>query len=97
MNWLVKEEPEHYPYDQLERDRKTIDNPKNWPLYPLLPMKRWNEANRESDQACLWFTPKQLYIGVGINLYTIEDIRKTENIWKPVTVDEVLSAGWQVD
>jgi predicted RNA-binding protein with PUA-like domain len=22
--WLVKEEPEHYPYDQLERDRKTV-------------------------------------------------------------------------
>lgn len=22
--WLVKEEPEHYGYDQLERDRKTI-------------------------------------------------------------------------
>jgi predicted RNA-binding protein with PUA-like domain len=23
-NWLVKEEPEHYAYDQLERDRKTV-------------------------------------------------------------------------
>src|SRR6266550_161556 len=22
--WLVKEEPEHYAYDQLERDRKTV-------------------------------------------------------------------------
>ena len=22
--WLVKEEPEHYSYDQLERDRKTV-------------------------------------------------------------------------
>lgn len=22
--WLVKEEPEHYPYDQLVRDRKTV-------------------------------------------------------------------------
>jgi predicted RNA-binding protein with PUA-like domain len=22
--WLVKEEPEHYPYDQLERDRRTV-------------------------------------------------------------------------
>ena len=22
--WLVKEEPEHYNYDQLERDRKTV-------------------------------------------------------------------------
>ena len=22
--WLVKEEPEHYPYDQLERDRTTV-------------------------------------------------------------------------
>ena len=22
--WLVKEEPEHYDYDQLERDRKTV-------------------------------------------------------------------------
>jgi predicted RNA-binding protein with PUA-like domain len=22
--WLVKEEPEHYGYDQLERDRKTV-------------------------------------------------------------------------
>jgi predicted RNA-binding protein with PUA-like domain len=22
--WLVKEEPEHYPYEQLERDRKTV-------------------------------------------------------------------------
>ena len=24
MNWLVKEEPENYGYDQLERDRKTV-------------------------------------------------------------------------
>jgi predicted RNA-binding protein with PUA-like domain len=23
-NWLVKEEPDHYGYDQLERDRKTV-------------------------------------------------------------------------
>jgi predicted RNA-binding protein with PUA-like domain len=23
-SWLVKEEPEHYGYDQLERDRKTV-------------------------------------------------------------------------
>lgn len=23
-NWLVKEEPEHYAYDQLERDRRTV-------------------------------------------------------------------------
>ena len=23
-NWLVKEEPEHYGFDQLERDRKTV-------------------------------------------------------------------------
>ena len=22
--WLVKEEPEHYPYDDLERERKTV-------------------------------------------------------------------------
>lgn len=22
--WLVKEEPEHYPYEQLERERKTV-------------------------------------------------------------------------
>ena len=22
--WLVKEEPDHYGYDQLERDRKTV-------------------------------------------------------------------------
>jgi predicted RNA-binding protein with PUA-like domain len=22
--WLVKEEPEHYAYDQLEKDRKTV-------------------------------------------------------------------------
>jgi predicted RNA-binding protein with PUA-like domain len=22
--WLLKEEPEHYPYDQLERDRTTV-------------------------------------------------------------------------
>jgi predicted RNA-binding protein with PUA-like domain len=24
MQWLVKEEPDHYGYDQLERDRKTV-------------------------------------------------------------------------
>ena len=52
--WLVKEEPEHYAYDQLERDRKTTWSGVRNPL-----AQKHLRAIRRGDRIFYYHTGKQ--------------------------------------
>ena len=52
--WLVKEEPEHYSYDQLERDRKTVWAGVRNPL-----AQKHLRAIRKGDRIFYYHTGKQ--------------------------------------
>ena len=52
--WLVKEEPEHYPYDQLERDRTTVWAGVRNPL-----AQKHLRAIRRGDRIFYYHTGKQ--------------------------------------
>jgi predicted RNA-binding protein with PUA-like domain len=52
--WLVKEEPEHYPYDQLERDRKTV-----WAGVKNPLAQKHLRAIRRGDRIFYYHTGKQ--------------------------------------
>ena len=52
--WLVKEEPENYPYDQLERDRKTVWAGVRNPL-----AQKHLRAIRRGDRIFYYHTGKQ--------------------------------------
>jgi predicted RNA-binding protein with PUA-like domain len=53
-NWLVKEEPEHYAYDQLEQDRKTVWAGVRNPL-----AQKHLRAIRRGDRIFYYHTGKQ--------------------------------------
>ena len=52
--WLVKEEPEHYPYDQLERDRRTV-----WAGVKNPLAQKHLRAIRRGDRIFYYHTGKQ--------------------------------------
>jgi predicted RNA-binding protein with PUA-like domain len=52
--WLVKEEPEHYPYDQLVRDRRTVWAGVRNPL-----AQKHLRAIRRGDRIFYYHTGKQ--------------------------------------
>ena len=52
--WLVKEEPEHYPYEQLERDRTTVWAGVRNPL-----AQKHLRAIRRGDRIFYYHTGKQ--------------------------------------
>jgi predicted RNA-binding protein with PUA-like domain len=52
--WLVKEEPEHYSYDQLEKDRKTVWAGVRNPL-----AQKHLRAIRKGDRIFYYHTGKQ--------------------------------------
>ena len=52
--WLVKEEPEHYGYDQLEKDRKTVWAGVRNPL-----AQKHLRAIRKGDRIFYYHTGKQ--------------------------------------
>ena len=53
-NWLVKEEPEHYAYDQLEQDRKTV-----WAGVKNPLAQKHLRAIRRGDRIFYYHTGKQ--------------------------------------
>lgn len=58
--WLVKEEPENYPYDQLERDRKTV-----WAGVKNPLAQKHLRAIRRGDRIFYYHTGKQKAV-VGV-------------------------------
>jgi len=52
--WLVKEEPEHYSYDQLERDRKTV-----WAGVKNPLAQKHLKSIRRNDRVFYYHTGKQ--------------------------------------
>jgi predicted RNA-binding protein with PUA-like domain len=52
--WLVKEEPENYPYDQLERDRQTV-----WAGVKNPLAQKHLRAIRRGDRIFYYHTGKQ--------------------------------------
>ena len=93
--WLVKEEPEHYGYTQLERDRKTVWAGVRNPL-----AQKHLRAIRKSDPVFYYHTGKvKAVVGVAKavsdaypdpsdasgKLYVV-DIAPSKRLLKPVTL-----------
>ena len=60
MNWLFKEEPDHYSYDELTRDRKTVWSGVRNPL-----AQKHLRSVRKGDQIFYYHTGKEKAV-VGI-------------------------------
>jgi predicted RNA-binding protein with PUA-like domain len=96
--WLVKEEPEHYGYDQLERDRKTVWAGVRNPL-----AQKHLRGIRKGDRIFYYHTGKEKAIvaiarAIG-NAYPdpddasgkayVVDVAPVERLRRPVTLAEI--------
>jgi predicted RNA-binding protein with PUA-like domain len=96
--WLVKEEPEHYSYDQLERDRKTVWAGVRNPL-----AQKHLRGIRKGDRIFYYHTGKEKAVvaisrAIG-NAYPdpddtsgkayVVDIAPVERLRRPVTLAEI--------
>jgi predicted RNA-binding protein with PUA-like domain len=96
--WLVKEEPEHYSYDQLERDRKTVWAGVRNPL-----AQKHLRGIQKGDRVFYYHTGKEKAIvaiarAIG-NAYPdpddasgksyVVDVAPVERLRRPVTLAEI--------
>ena len=96
--WLVKEEPEHYPYDQLERDRTTVWAGVRNPL-----AQKHLRAIRRGDRIFYYHTSKQKAVVATAKAATdaypdpkdaegklfVVDITPDKKLPRPVTLAEI--------
>ena len=96
--WLVKEEPEHYSYDQLERDRKTVWAGVRNPL-----AQKHLRAIRKGDRIFYYHTGKQKAVvaiakalgdaypdpGDPEGKAYVVDVAPQQKLARPVTLAEV--------
>ena len=96
--WLVKEEPEHYPYDQLERDRTTVWAGVRNPL-----AQKHLRAIRRGDRIFYYHTGKQKAVVATAKAATdaypdpkdaegklfVVDITPDKKLPRPVTLAEI--------
>jgi len=98
--WLVKEEPENYSYDQLERDGKTVWAGVRNPL-----AQKHLRSIRKGDRIFYYHTGKEKAI-VGIATATsdaypdpsnsalhVVDVAPEKKLSKPVTLASIKAAG----
>jgi predicted RNA-binding protein with PUA-like domain len=98
--WLVKEEPENYSYDQLERDGKTVWAGVRNPL-----AQKHLRSIRKGDRIFYYHTGKEKAI-VGIATATsdaypdpsnsalhVVDVAPEKKLPKPVTLASIKAAG----
>ena len=93
--WLVKEEPEHYGYSQLERDRKTVWSGVRNPL-----AQKHLRGIRKGDRVFYYHTGKEkAVVGIAVTASDaypdpsdasgklhVVDIAPTRPLSKPVTL-----------
>jgi predicted RNA-binding protein with PUA-like domain len=96
--WLVKEEPEHYAYDQLEKDRKTVWAGVRNPL-----AQKHLRSIRKGDQIFYYHTGKEkAVVGVaravgdaypdpddGSGKAFVVDVAPEKKLPRPVTLAEI--------
>ena len=96
--WLVKEEPEHYSYDQLEKDRKTV-----WAGVKNPLAQKHLRAIKKGDRIFYYHTGKQKAVvalaraagdaypdpkDAAGKLYVV-DIAADKKLARPVTLAEI--------
>jgi predicted RNA-binding protein with PUA-like domain len=96
--WLVKEEPEHYNYDQLERDRKTVWAGVRNPL-----AQKHLRSIRKGDRIFYYHTGKEKAVvatakaasdaypdpGDSSGKLFVVDIAPEKKLLRPVTLAEI--------
>ena len=100
--WLVKEEPEHYGYDQLEKDRKTVWAGVRNPL-----AQKHLRSIRKGDRIFYYHTGKEKAV-VGVaraatdaypdpndatGKLCVVDVAAEKKLPRPVTLAEIKSDG----
>ncbi len=96
--WLVKEEPEHYSYDQLEKDRKTV-----WAGVKNPLAQKHLRSIRKGDRIFYYHTGKQKAVvavaHAGVDAYPdpkdptgklfVVDVVADKKLPRPVTLAEI--------
>jgi predicted RNA-binding protein with PUA-like domain len=96
--WLVKEEPEHYSYDQLERDRKTV-----WAGVKNPLAQKHLRSIRKGDRIFFYHTGKEKAVvatakatsdaypdpGDTAGKLFVVDIAPEKKLGRPVTLAEI--------
>jgi predicted RNA-binding protein with PUA-like domain len=96
--WLVKEEPEHYSYDQLERDRKTV-----WAGVKNPLAQKHLRSIRKGDRIFFYHTGKEKAVvatakatsdaypdpGDTAGKLFVVDIAPEKKLARPVTLAEI--------
>ena len=97
-HWLVKEEPEHYAYDQLEKDRKTVWAGVRNPL-----AQKHLRSIRKGDRIFYYHTGKEKAVvgvaravgdaypdpGDGTGKACVVDVAPEKKLPRPVTLAEI--------
>ena len=90
--------------DGRAKEEAMMQDPDQWPAWPFLPMKRRRKNGGFPDTGIFFYRSGNqtdsnaegriaMFVEDG-NLYTlVEDIKKA----KPMTIAEILDAGWEVD
>lgn len=81
-----------------DRDKKMISNPLDWPSWPFLPIKRWQE-NASQLETALIYVKDPLRVVTGNLFHLPKDYEKFREL--PAveydTIDAILADGWVVD
>lgn len=81
-----------------EKDRKMMSNPKTWPNWPLLPVKRETANGYEVGViAAIKGQLTWVYLCNFWGLVAKSESMKDARILKYNSLDELLAAGWIVD
>jgi hypothetical protein len=82
-------------HEQQRRDRdlEMMRSDKNWPMWPILPLKKWNREKHSFDCGYLEFLAGSVVFKA--NLHTAREI-ETEKL-KYASLEAIIADGWTVD
>lgn len=91
------------PKSREEHELKMMQTPDDWPCWPVLPLKKWDEKSHTYDCAILFADGKPVVIKADLFLLNEEPgntwgekLKNKERI--PFdSFDAIVVAGWRVD
>lgn len=82
------------PHAEPRSHLKMMQTPRDWPVWPFLPLKRWNPVNRQYDTAVLRETGRLKFkVAFNTSLYAMTATAQ----WEDADPQELVTDGWEVD
>lgn len=86
--------------ERMEQDAEMLRNPRNWPLWPLLPVKRALGTPGGDTGVLAHLTnfeePSTLWFYLGQNIFSFDPAGEREEL-TDIGIEAFLDKGWKVD